>query len=356
MIVLQRVNELLASLLAGHGLDHRSCFTRVSALPPDGATVRVECSDDRVAAGLRSRLAADGAAAGRLEIVVLPAAGAPACVIAVSAVADVRRAPAHAAELVSQAIMGDAMTPLLVEGDWHLVRMDDGYIGWIRSWHLREQSPAAHGAYRDRALHRVAANHAGILAAPARDAVPVAQVVAGTPLVAGAAAGRGWVEVELPDGRHGFARRGDLEKPPAMRRPSRPRLVATGLRFLGVPYVWGGNTPAGFDCSGLVQRIFRLNGLLLPRDSDQQARIGGERTGRDPAGFEPGDLLFFGRNPAQVTHVGMVLPGQKFLHAYGQVIISSLDRRDPEFLPVVASIFLFARDPLAPRMRLPTPK
>jgi cell wall-associated NlpC family hydrolase len=151
-------------------------------------------------------------------------------------------------------------------------------------------------------------------------------------------------------------KRADLESSPARPRLTREGLVRTGIRFLGVPYLWGGNTPLGFDCSGLVQRIFRLHGRLLPRDSDQQARIGVLREGTGPAVFEPGDLLFFGRSADRVTHVGMVLPDRTFLHAYGQVIVSSLDASHPAFHPGVASIFLQARDPLAGRGRLPKAK
>jgi cell wall-associated NlpC family hydrolase len=124
-------------------------------------------------------------------------------------------------------------------------------------------------------------------------------------------------------------------------------LTATGVRFLGIPYLWGGSTPKGFDCSGLVQRIYRLHGVILPRDSDQQSRIGGEKHVASLDDLAPGDLLFFGRAAQRITHVGMALPDRLFLHAYGQVRVNSLDPAHPLFEPNLARDWRLTRDPLA---------
>ena len=81
----------------------------------------------------------------------------------------------------------------------------------------------------------------------------------------------------------------------------------------------------GFDCSGLMQRIYRLNGTLIPRDADQQALFGREKPPGDADDVATGDLIFFGKSSQQITHVGMVLSEGLFLHAYGQVRVGSLD-------------------------------
>jgi cell wall-associated NlpC family hydrolase len=96
----------------------------------------------------------------------------------------------------------------------------------------------------------------------------------------------------------------------------------------------------------MVQRIFRLNGMILPRDSDMQARFGRERVISGLDDLVPGDLVFFGRTEDAITHVGLVLPGRTFLHAYGQVRINSLDPSGEGYDPRLASIWRLTRDPL----------
>jgi cell wall-associated NlpC family hydrolase len=269
--------------------------------------------------------------------------GMPELMLIVSAVADVRREPSHKAELVSQAIQGDAVTPLQAQNEWTLVRMDDGYIGWIRDWHLRTWTTVQAESFLSTATHRIKSNHCVVL--ESLGGAPLAELVVGTRLAAGEPAGRGLVSVRLADGRSGFAPKSSLE-PMRKRRPSPERLAKTGLAFLGIPYLWGGTTPNGFDCSGLIQRIFRLNGVLLPRDSDQQALFGAERPNLAPSELVPGQLLFFGKTRDSITHVGLVLPDRTFLHSYGQVTVNAVDPSHARYSRRLAEIWQLTRDPL----------
>ena len=271
-----------------------------------------------------------------------PMPGLPELMRIVSAVADVRREPSHKAELVSQAIQGDAVTPLKAENEWTLVRMDDGYIGWIRDWHLATWTTLQADSFAAAATHRIKANHALVFLSPGES--PVTELVVGTRVVAGERSTRGLVAVRLANDRTGFVARSSLE-PLRKRRPNPERLAKTGLAFLGIPYLWGGTTPNGFDCSGLIQRIFRLNGVLLPRDSDQQALFGAERPNPAPAELVPGHLLFFGKARDSITHVGLVLPDRTFLHSYGQVTVNSVDPSHPRYSRRLAEIWQLTRDP-----------
>jgi len=248
----------------------------------------------------------------------------------VSAVADVRREPSHKAELVSQAIQGDAVTPLKAENEWTLVRMDDGYIGWIRDWHLHTWTTVQAESFLAAATHRIKSNHCVIL--ESHGEAPLAELVVGTRLVVGEPSKRGLTGVTLAGGRSGLAPKSSLE-PLRQRRPNPERLAKTGLAFLGIPYLWGGTTPNGFDCSGLIQRVFRLNGVLLPRDSA-------------PSELVPGQLLFFGKARDSITHVGLVLPDRTFLHAYGQVTVNAIDPSHPRYSRRLAEIWQLTRDPL----------
>lgn len=139
-----------------------------------------------------------------------------------------------------------------------------------------------------------------------------------------------WVGCELPDGRTAWleAHRVGPAEPVAAPRPD--EVVATAARFLHGPYLWGGCTPLGLDCSGLVQLVYRLLGIALPRDAHQQAERGTEAA-RDA--LLPGDLLFFGRDGSAgtragyppkvgggrggITHVGIARGDGTFLHAAG---------------------------------------
>jgi cell wall-associated NlpC family hydrolase len=273
--------------------------------------------------------------------------GLPPGLIAVSSVADVRKTTNHASELLTQVIYGDSMEPLKEVGEWFLVRLDDGYIGWIRSWHVAAVGPQQQDGYRQDASHRVAVNHAEVLESPTEDALPVSDLVIGTVILVRECGRRGWRAVELPGGKKGFLRSRAVEKIPARKRISREKLSATGLRFLGVPYLWGGTTPKGFDCSGLMQRIYRLNGLLIPRDTDVQAKYGREKPVGTPGGLNTGDLIFFGGTKTKITHVAMILSEGLFLHASGQVRVGSLDPKSSLFDPKLVGEWCVSRDPLS---------
>jgi cell wall-associated NlpC family hydrolase len=90
------------------------------------------------------------------------------------------------------------------------------------------------------------------------------------------------------------------------------QVTHTALRYLGVPYVWGGTTYSGVDCSGFVQAVFEHNGVSLPRTADSQFEVGRAIRMRD---LMPGDLVFFETYTVGPSHVGIYLGGGRFVHA-----------------------------------------
>ena len=93
---------------------------------------------------------------------------------------------------------------------------------------------------------------------------------------------------------------------------SAQKIIATGKKYIGVPYVWGGSTPNGFDCSGFVQYVFRQHGISLPRTSAQQYTVG---TAVSKSARIPGDLVFFNTSGSGVSHLGIYIGNGEFLHA-----------------------------------------
>jgi len=261
-----------------------------------------------------------------------------------SSVADVRREPAHSAELLTQLIMGETALPLKAEGDWFLIRCADDYHGWIRSWYVRESDLKEIAAYEGSANAVVDASVGYIHTSPDEKSVPVSDVVAGTVLIA-APEEAGFRSVTLPGGKSGFMRARDLIEKPERVSPDRERLIGRAMRFLGIPYLWGGTTPKGFDCSGFVKRVFGMEGVVLPRDSDRQAASGAPVPGALVEDIRRGDLLFFGEG-GKVGHVAISLGKGLFVHAYGDVRINSLTPDDESHDEKFSKIFLFARSVL----------
>lgn len=148
------------------------------------------------------------------------------------------------------------------------------------------------------------------LAAPPAPAAPVEAPASGD-----------WQQVTLPDGRKGWAPRASMLIPsPTPLTPG--QVVELAQRFQGAPYVWGGMSPNGVDCSGFVQEVFRLSGHSLPRLADEQFQ---QTSPIDQP--QPGDLVFFTTYLPGPSHVGISLGGQDFLHASSSrgVIRASLE-------------------------------
>lgn len=209
-------------------------------------------------------------------------------------VVPLRREPTDDTERVDEAQYGELLTLLGEDGEWRYAQGPDLYFGWIRVGAITPIDERPRGV--------VAVPLAAVHAEPRDDARVVDEIPAGTVL-------------DLPDGEwlraaDGWVSAADVVSQAALQRryPRTADLLASADAFLGVPYLWGGTSARGIDCSGFVQQVYRLNGVGLDRDADQQA-LGGRAVDEASAG----DLLFFGA--PSVTHVALATGGRGFVHA-----------------------------------------
>ena len=233
---------------------------------------------------------------------------------------DVRRRPDHASEMGSQLLMGEVVRVIRrAAGDrWLRVEnLADGYRGWVRAWGLLLAGPRQVARWRRRARARATALWTEVREAPGRGPL-VTPLFWGARVIAGRVQGS-FRRVELPDGAMGWADSQSL----AMGRRAVPALLERVRGLLGVPYLWGGRTPTGMDCSGLVQMLLAEQGHRLPRDAGDQERccrpLGPRRRPRS------GDLVFFGPPGAPAAHVGILIGDGAYVHARGRVRVNSLD-------------------------------
>jgi cell wall-associated NlpC family hydrolase len=233
-------------------------------------------------------------------------------------IADLRAAPSEESELVDQAQYGENVAVLGESEDWRYVQGPDQYFGWLPLDDL-----AVLTGYAERFV--VAVLLADVRGAPHADAEVIARLPAGTSVPAILAGmeqpdgthrsipydhPEGWRETHLTRWRTGYVALTDLVDVRDLphRHPTAGDYLKTAESFIGVPYLWGGTTALGVDCSGFVQQVYRLNGVALPRDADQQAMLG-----RKVEEARAGDLMFFGAD--SVTHVALATSAAEFIHA-----------------------------------------
>lgn len=254
------------------------------------------------------------------------------------AVTDLRREPRSLAELVSQGLLGEIVRILDESGTWSLIRMEqDGYIGWAHTLALHRCTMQDAQAYQAACRWKVVDEllPASLNPGESTDHLDRLMKLPFGVSVSVIQEQDHFACIRLPDGREAWVDRAGLVPTGKCPCPN-PAGVAITLdlikRFIGVPYMWGGRSPFGYDCSGLAGTFYAYLGVNIPRDADQQYREGIPVSG--PA--QPGDLLFFGEQDpdsprfSAITHVGISLGGDEIIHANGTAWGTSYNSLNPD--------------------------
>jgi hypothetical protein len=223
-------------------------------------------------------------------------------------------------DVVSQALLGANVAVLKTERnadgeDWSYVQTPDTYKGWAITTSLRLLKPGQKPYASQGKIFVVAALLANTYREPdVTEHKPVKVAPISSVLEVVRDKDERWLEIILPCGTKAWIQKGDgeiHEAPWTWPWTSPEEMVALSKRFIGLPYLWGGTSPLGFDCSGFVQLIYKMSGIPILRDADIQM----EKSGLAPvaAGEErAGDLVFFGKN---IGHVGMMINAEEFINA-----------------------------------------
>ncbi|MCM1021075.1 MAG: C40 family peptidase [Muribaculum sp.] len=243
-------------------------------------------------------------------------------------VAHVRATPAHAAEMVSQVLMGMPLKVCASEkSGWCYVETPEGYNGYVNknSLQMLDSTAIERWKHADRLIitspNEVKAYSDTLKAKVVTDLVP------GNIIECNATYGD-WIQVFTPDRRKCWINRTNATslKQWASQKSDARTVIAHAENQIGAPYLWGGMTVKGMDCSGLSKMSYYQNGIILRRDASQQA-VCGKRVDR-PADFQPGDLLFFGnKSTGKVDHVGIFIEGDLFIESSGRVKISKVSQQ-----------------------------
>lgn len=254
---------------------------------------------------------------------------------------QLQKKPSHASEWGTQSVMGMPVRIIKkAPNGWLLIQNYDGYFGYTTSGSVCPKTQEAYNAWFKAKRIVSTELHGHIYTEPSLKSTTLSDLTAGCVVLwKDETIQNNFYKVETPNGRVGWipvSEGTEWEEWVATRELTADNLIKTARSFLGSPYVWGGNTTNGMDCSGLVNLCFRLNGYCILRDVSQLRREGIDVDRSEGwKNYQPGDLLIFGKNRADGStswrHVGIYIGNGRFIHSATSVHEGSLDPESPDY-------------------------
>lgn len=276
------------------------------------------------------------------SLIQLPAASLHGVIYGVAnlSVCNNRVYPSHSAELVTQMILGTPVQILKRQSGFYLVKTPDGYISWIDGAAIAPMDLVNFEAWKAAKKIVFLPEYGHAFQAPDVKSVRVSDLVAGNILQV-LSIDKIFYKVQFPDKRVAYI---PVEQAESFNEwANRPVPVAASIlesakAWLGVPYLWGGTSTKGMDCSGFTKTAYFLNGVIIPRDASQQALVGKSvdilegdslNVAKSLENLQPGDLLFFAASKrrgvvgGRVTHTAIYMGNGEFIQAAGMIRINS---------------------------------
>ena len=233
--------------------------------------------------------------------------------INMQATVSVREMPSRKSQMVNQLLFGDLFVVKARKDEWCLIEtIDDKYEGWVYQIQVKAISEDFFKIATNSSRHYVHSLYGKV-----RGDNKLLPVTRGAQFHLWDEAGNFSVEDEK------FYYKKAVHSTPE--NPTGYGVVDMAKSYLEAPYQWGGRSPLGIDGSGLVQVVFKLNGILLPRNAAQQVSRGEQILFVEAA--QTGDLAFFENQEGSIVHVGIIMDGNRILHAWGKVRIDSIDHQ-----------------------------
>jgi hypothetical protein len=267
-------------------------------------------------------------------------------------VANIRTKPDNPAELATQAILG---TPIKVlkkcEDGYYLVQTPDGYISWLDDDGFTLMNAKEFEDWNNSSKIIYLKECGFSYSKSDLNSMHVSDLVAGNSLKL-VGEENDFYKVVYPDGRLAFIKKEDsklFKDWYNSLKPTGETILNTAYRLLGIPYLWGGTSTKGMDCSGFTKTVYFLNGIILKRDASQQVYTGElVDTKNGWENLKPGDLLFFGKkatenNRERITHVAIYIGDGDFIHSSGRVRINSFNKNKSYYSKYRDNMFIRAK-------------